>query len=49
MENGMSAEAEQSPLLDAISRERLVQTMQVGEDLMFAAVICKVWSLAMAL
>jgi hypothetical protein len=47
--NGVSAEAEESPLLEAVSRKRLVQTLQVGEDLVFAAVICKVWRSAVAL
>jgi hypothetical protein len=45
----MSAEAEESPLLQAVSRKRLVKTLQAGEDLVFVAVICKVWRLAMAL
>jgi hypothetical protein len=42
-------EAEESLLLEAVARERLVKTMQAGEDLVFAAVICKVWKLAIAL
>jgi hypothetical protein len=35
-------EAEESPLLEAVARERIVKTLQAGENLMFAAVICKV-------
>jgi hypothetical protein len=41
-------EAEKSPLLEAIAREKLMKTLQAGEDLVFAAVICEVWRLAMA-
>jgi hypothetical protein len=42
-------EAEESPLLEAVTRKRLVMTLQSREDLVFAAVICNVWKLAMAL
>jgi hypothetical protein len=42
-------EAEKSSLLKAVAWERLVKTLQAGEDLVFAAVIYKVWRLAMAL
>jgi hypothetical protein len=45
----MSAKAEKSPLLEAITRTRQVEIMQAGEELSLAAVICKVWRLAMAL
>jgi hypothetical protein len=45
----LSAEAEESPLLEAVTRERLVKTQQAGRDLACAVVICKVWRLAMAL
>jgi hypothetical protein len=40
----LRAEAEKSPLLEDVTRERLLNT---GEDL--AMLICKVWRLAMAL
>jgi hypothetical protein len=42
-------EAEESPLLEAFAREKLLETMQAGKDLMGAVVICKVWRLAIAL
>jgi hypothetical protein len=41
-------EAEASPVLEAIARERLV-TQQTGKDLMGAVVICELWRLAVAL
>jgi hypothetical protein len=45
----VKTEAEESSLLEAVARKRLVKTLQAGEDLVFAAVICKLWRLAMAL
>jgi hypothetical protein len=45
----LSVEAEESPLLEAVTRERLVKTEQAGKDLACAVVICKMWRLAMAL
>jgi hypothetical protein len=42
-------EAEESPLLTPVTRKRLLKILQVGEDLVFAVVICKVWRLAMVL
>jgi hypothetical protein len=44
-----SAEAEESPLLEAVTRERLVKTQQARKDLAGVVVFCKVWRLAMAL
>jgi hypothetical protein len=44
----MSAEAEESPFLEAVTRERL-KTQQAGKDLARPVVICKVQRLAMAL
>jgi hypothetical protein len=41
--------AEESPLLEAVARERLLNILQAGKDLVFAAVICKVWRSAVAL
>jgi hypothetical protein len=38
---GLSAEAEESPLLETVARERLVKTQQAGKDLAFAVVIVK--------
>jgi hypothetical protein len=38
----VNAEADKFPLLKAVSRKRLVKTLQAGEDLLFAAVTCKV-------
>jgi hypothetical protein len=42
-------EAEESSLLEAVNRERLVKTQQAGEGLTDAVLICKVWRLSMAL
>jgi hypothetical protein len=44
-----SAEAEKSPLLEAVTRERLVKAKQAGKDLAGAVVICELWRLAMVL
>jgi hypothetical protein len=38
----LSAEPEESPLLEAVAREQLVKPQQAGEDLVCAVVICKV-------
>jgi hypothetical protein len=45
----MSAEAEEFPLLEAVTRERLVKTQQTGKSLVGAVVICELWRLAVAL
>jgi hypothetical protein len=45
----LSAEAEEPSLLEAMIREWLVKTQQVGKDLACAVVIFKVRRLAMAL
>jgi hypothetical protein len=42
-------EAEESPLLEATAEEQLMKTQQAGEDLVFEAVICKVWRFAVVL
>jgi hypothetical protein len=42
-------EAEESSLLEVVARERLVKTLHAENDLVFAAMICKVWRSAMAL
>jgi hypothetical protein len=42
-------EAEESPLLEAVARERMVKTQQAWKGLTGAAVSCKVWRLAVAL
>jgi hypothetical protein len=42
-------EAEQFPLLEAVSRERLVKTQQALKGLAVAVVICEFWRLAVAL
>jgi hypothetical protein len=41
-ENCVSGEFEDSPLLESVTRKRLINTLQAGEDLVFAAVTCKV-------
>jgi hypothetical protein len=45
----LSSESKESPLLEDVTRKRLVKTQQAGKDLEGAVVICKVWRLAMAL
>jgi hypothetical protein len=47
--NDVSTEAEESPLLEAVTRKRLLKIQQAGKDLAGVAVICKLWRLAMAL
>jgi hypothetical protein len=47
--NDVSTEAEESSLLEAVTKKLLVKTLQALKDLACAAVICKVWELAMAL
>jgi hypothetical protein len=42
-------EAEEFPLLEAVTRERLVKAQQAGKRLAGAVVICKVWRLAVVL
>jgi hypothetical protein len=42
-------EAEESSLLEAVARERLVKTRQAGKGLEGAVVICELWRTAMAL
>jgi hypothetical protein len=40
---GLSTEAEESPLLEAVTRKRLVKTQQAEKYLACSVVICKVW------
>jgi hypothetical protein len=47
--NGVSTEAEESPLLEAIARKWLVKTKQAGKGLVCAVVICELWRLAVEL
>jgi hypothetical protein len=42
-------EAEESPSLEAIARERQVKTPQAGKGLAVALVICELWRLAVAM
>jgi hypothetical protein len=42
-------EAKESPLLEAVTRERLVKIQQAGHRLADAVVICEMWRLAVAL
>jgi hypothetical protein len=42
-------EAEESPSLGAVTRERLMKTQQVGKALTCAVVICGLWRSAVAL
>jgi hypothetical protein len=41
-------QAQESPLLKSVTRKCLVKTLQAGEDLVFAAVVCTVWRLTTA-
>jgi hypothetical protein len=45
----VSAEAEESPLLEAFARKRLLKTQQAVKGLAGVVVICEFWKLAMAL
>jgi hypothetical protein len=45
---GLIGAVEESPLLETVSRERLVKTQQT-EDLVCAVVICNVWKLVIVL
>jgi hypothetical protein len=45
----VSTEAEESLLIEVVTREKLVKTLQAGKDLACAVVICKLWRLAIAL
>jgi hypothetical protein len=45
----LSAEAEEFPLLEAVTKDRPVKTQQAGKSLAGAVVICELWSLAVAL
>jgi hypothetical protein len=45
----VSAEAEESPLLEAVTRKRLVKTQQAGKGLVVVVVLCELWRLAMTL
>jgi hypothetical protein len=44
-----SREAEESPMIGAVARKRVVKTLQAREDLVFGAVICKVWRMQIEL
>jgi hypothetical protein len=45
----LSAEAEESPLSETVTRERLVKTQKAAKGLAVAVVNCKMWRSAMAL
>jgi hypothetical protein len=45
----MSPEAEESLVLETVTRERLVKTQQAGKGLMVVVVICELWRLAVTL
>jgi hypothetical protein len=42
-------EAEESPLLEAFTRERLVKTQQAGKCLADAVMFCELWRLTMVM
>jgi hypothetical protein len=41
----LSEKAEESPLLEAVTKEWLVKTLQAGKALAGAVVICELWRL----
>jgi hypothetical protein len=41
--------AKESPLSEAVSRERLMKAQQAGKGLASALLICELWRLAVAL
>jgi hypothetical protein len=45
----LGVEAEESPLLEAVTSERLLKTQEAGKGLAGAVVICELCRLAMAL
>jgi hypothetical protein len=45
----LAREAEESPLFEAIARERLVKTQHAGNGLADAVVISELWKLVVAL
>jgi hypothetical protein len=45
----LSAEVEDYPLLEAVTRERLVKKQQVEKGLVGAMIICELWILPLAL
>jgi hypothetical protein len=45
----LSAEAEESTLLEAVTKEQMMNTLQAGKGLAGAVVICELWRLAVAL
>jgi hypothetical protein len=49
VERTWAHEVEESPMLEAVTRERLVKTQQVEKVLAGAVVICELWKLAVAL
>jgi hypothetical protein len=44
----LSAEAEESPLLEAVTKERMMKTQQAGKGLAVAVVTCELWKLVVA-
>jgi hypothetical protein len=49
MQRGLEPGSRGIGIVKAVTRKRLVKTLRAGKDLACALVICKVWSLAMAL
>jgi hypothetical protein len=48
-ERTWNREAKESPLLEAVARERLVKAQQAGKGLEVAVVIYELWKLAVAM
>jgi hypothetical protein len=49
LREGLSAEVEESPVLETVTTERLVKTQQAGEYLACPVMICELWRLSIAL
>ena len=43
IQRDLRTEAEESPLLEAVTREEVVKTQYEGNDLACTVVVCKVW------
>jgi hypothetical protein len=49
IQRGLQSGSEESPLLEAVTRERLVKAQRAGNVLAYDVVICELRSLAVAL
>jgi hypothetical protein len=49
IQTGLEHESRGIAIVEAVTRQLLVKTLQAAKDLVCALVICKLWKLAMAL